>query len=108
MNCNRYRNLDDVWTCNSSNQVCRDFKARAAREVKARDDAELKEPYFVSYAVRGPMACPNTCQTNRLYEHAVRYGMPSTFPLSTGDVRCPSPLECNGWDNPPDPHAGIM
>ena len=105
MNCGKYSNLDNTYTCRGSkSSVCKEFLALQARETKAREEAQLKEPYFVGYAVRGQMACPNTCHTDRTYEHAVRYGMPNMYPMC-GDVPCPSTLQCNGWADPPIPHT---
>ena len=101
MSCGSYSKITNTYSCHdSTSRVCRDFEERTTREAKARDEAELREKYFLSYAVRGPMACPNTCRTNRAYEHAIRYGMPDTYPIA-GPVKGPSPLNNQWWYAPP-------
>ena len=78
MNCYSYQNLKNTWSCLGS-KTCEE-------SIHTTQPKPLKEQYFVSYAVRGPMVYPSM---------GLRQGMPCTGPIS-GPITYPSPLnnEC--------------
>ena len=89
MNCYRYTKLNNTWSCQGS---------KACEESMHNDqDKQLKEQYFVSYAVRGPMVVPS---------EGIRQGMPCTGPIS-GPVSDPSPLNNQCWYDVYDGYAGV-
>lgn len=58
----------------------------------------IKEQFFVAYAVGGPMVIPSK---------GLRAGMPVNHPIG-GPVNLPSPLNTRWQYLPPNPTAGIL